>query len=569
MPTAGLANVLKFMPPPPPLGPAIVKAAVPQRQIIWLGLAIDLVAVCRPFVYMALIDSLMSNVSIMTLIAIIAILLFLAVCEFVFGFSRDHVLARASRQAASTFSYQIWDRIVVARRSFFGRWLPGDILERVGAVPTYYEAYIAIRSARFVTLPILIVMMGCALLISLPLSLVLLISVPAIWFWNALIAKRRSSALEAAIDTGIQAKSAGIETLQANEVTQALDRTDYAFRRAWAPLHSASSMSLTISSLTALSSRGAALSQAVITCGILVVAAVMVKNGLATIGQLIAFDMFAAQIRSKVSILVGLSNSQQIASTLDERVRSLVADLGAGVCPRYAELDGSAHEAVTLGRLELRNVTFSYPDGHPVLDNAALTLRGGERVAIVGGSGAGKSTLGRLLGALLQSETLELYHDGVPVPEPVDFLRTNVRYLPQDAVLISGSLAENIFLDDPLNLSAADLGRARSYIVELGLETFWPSNSRFGELIDSSGRNLSGGQRQRIHLCRILIRSAPVIVVDEPTTALDATSAEAVLSLIERVHSLACVVYVTHDPCVIERSARTLLTAERSVRAIA
>lgn len=174
------------------------------------------------------------------------------------------------------------------------------------------------------------------------------------------------------------------------------------------------------------------------------------------------------------------------------------------------------------GAIEFENVRFSYLDGTEVLNGLNLSVRPGERVAIVGPSGAGKSTLFNLLLRLYSPNSGRVLIDGRDIAAiKLASLRKSMALVSQDTSLFDDTVANNILLgdlsaNDEAVVNAAKLANAHEFIEALP-EGYQSSVGEFG-------RALSGGQRQRVALARAMLRSAPILLLDEATSALDAES---------------------------------------------
>jgi ATP-binding cassette subfamily B protein len=234
------------------------------------------------------------------------------------------------------------------------------------------------------------------------------------------------------------------------------------------------------------------------------------------------------------------------------------------------------------GDVAFDNVSFAYP-ARPkvfVLDAISLSVRAGEKVAIVGPSGAGKSTLFHLLLRFYDPARGEIALDGVPIrnadPQAV---RSRIALVPQDSVVFAASARDNIRFGRPDATDAeveraADLAHASEFIRRLpeGFET------RLGE----RGVTLSGGQRQRIAIARAILRDAPLLLLDEATSSLDAESETLVQTALEELmrhrttlviaHRLATVlscdrILVMDQGCIVEQGTHASLVAANGLYA--
>lgn len=212
------------------------------------------------------------------------------------------------------------------------------------------------------------------------------------------------------------------------------------------------------------------------------------------------------------------------------------AQLGAGALQRiFGLLDGQnsvvdAVNAVDAGRLSgdirFEDVGFIYPDGSVALSGVSFTVKPGSRVAFVGRSGAGKSTLFKLLPRLFDVTSGAIFLDGRDLRSlRIRALREQIALVSQDAVLLQGSVADNI--------GFGRVGAAREQVVLAakaaqadGFISALPMG--FDTVVSGSGTGFSGGERQRLSIARAILRDAPILLLDEPTSALDAESENAI-----------------------------------------
>ncbi|WP_309235400.1 ABC transporter ATP-binding protein [Streptomyces sp. TRM64462] len=206
-------------------------------------------------------------------------------------------------------------------------------------------------------------------------------------------------------------------------------------------------------------------------------------------------------------------------------------------------------ERLTNG-IEFRDVSFSYPGGGPtVLRNFSLTLPAGKCVALVGQNGAGKTTLVKLLSRLYEPTSGTILIDGHPVEEyDLGQLRRHIGVIFQDFVRYEDTARANIGLarvdaldDEPGIRRAADQADASAFLDELpqGLDT------QLGRWFEG-GRQLSGGQWQKVALARAFLRGAPVMVLDEPTAAIDAEAEAEIFARLREIADRATTLLIAH-----------------------
>jgi ATP-binding cassette subfamily C protein len=192
------------------------------------------------------------------------------------------------------------------------------------------------------------------------------------------------------------------------------------------------------------------------------------------------------------------------------------------------------------GEIQVRDLTFGYSRvSPPTLTNVSLTLKPGQRVALVGASGSGKSTLAKLVCGLYEPWQGNILFDGVPRAQiPRLVLTQAVAMVDQDIVLFAGTVRENLTLWDS-TVPDAQLTRA---CIDAGIHDVVLSlpGGYDGELLEGAA-NLSGGQRQRLDIARALVHDPAVLVLDEATSALDAETEYHILQQLRR-RGCACLI---------------------------
>jgi len=265
------------------------------------------------------------------------------------------------------------------------------------------------------------------------------------------------------------------------------------------------------------------------------------SSGEITLGGLLVFMTYLAGLYRPVRALARLGTTYASASAGAERIVELLDER-----PEVVEPERPAPLGRAQGAVAIRDVTFTYPGAsRPALEGVTLELRPGTSVALVGPSGAGKSTLAKLLLRFHDPDVGSVRLDGVDIRDlALADLRCNLAVVLQETLVFDGTVRENIAFglagaDDSQVEAAARAADAHEFVVAL------PDG--YDERIGQRGRRLSGGQRQRLAIARALIRDAPVLVLDEPTTGLDAEAAERVLAPLRRLMEGRATLIVSHD----------------------
>ncbi len=266
--------------------------------------------------------------------------------------------------------------------------------------------------------------------------------------------------------------------------------------------------------------------------------AVLVIRGEWTLGSLLAFQAYLGVVFGPAQFLSSANLQLQQARAALERVAALFA-----IKAEDPQTGGSRIERLR-GEIEFRRVGFSYGGQLPVLSGLSLHVHPGESVAVMGPSGVGKSTLLSLLLLFYRPTSGEIYFDGRPAAcYDLASLRRRVGYVPQRPRLFSGTILSNLRIgcsEAPASqvFAAAVLAGIHAEVLALpcGYET------QVGE----GGLKLSEGQKQRLALTQALVADPDILILDEPTTALDEAAEQSVLEALKKWRKGRTVIIVTH-----------------------
>lgn len=302
---------------------------------------------------------------------------------------------------------------------------------------------------------------------------------------------------------------------------------------------------LSMSTLT-----GAQFVQQLVNVCVVVLGVYLIIDQELTMGGLIAATFLSGRAMGPLGQAAGLMmqyhNAQTALTSLDqimgrpvERPQNSGSNSGFVSRPRLT------------GEIVFKEVTFKYPgQENAALRNVSLHIRAGEKVAILGRVGSGKSTLHKLILGLYQPEQGAVQVDGVDLRQldPAE-LRRSIGYVAQDVTLFYGSLRENLRMSVPL---ADDAALVRSAHVA-GITEFINTHPRgFDMLVGERGETLSGGQRQGIGLARAVLGDPPILLLDEPTGAMDHSTEETVRQRLAATMQNKTVLIVTHRTALLD-----------------
>ncbi len=279
----------------------------------------------------------------------------------------------------------------------------------------------------------------------------------------------------------------------------------------------------------------------------------LAAGGEVTAGALIASVQLNSRALAPLATLSSLAVRFQAARSALTGLNRIMA-LPRERDPARAYLSGDHWR----GEIELRDVEFGYASEGPLaVDGASLKLKPGDRVAILGRMGSGKSTLLRLMSALYRPRAGQIFLDGVEMGaiEPADVRRT-IQLVGQDARLFHGTLRENLRAAAPQS-DDAELVRIATALGVAEIAAADPAG--FDRPIGERGDTLSGGQRQAVALARGLLPAPKVLLLDEPTSAMDQRSEAEALRLLESLPADTIIVLVTHKQSVLPLANRLIV----------
>ena len=292
-------------------------------------------------------------------------------------------------------------------------------------------------------------------------------------------------------------------------------------------------------SIKALLSPVVSVTVAICTAIVLWRGAILILAGTMTVGELTVYLAYLARFFKPVKDLATTTNAVAQVTVGVERVRTILdADL---IIPD----DPNGLEPETLnGEIEFDHIAFGYDPAHPILTDLSLKIKPGQFVGIVGPTGSGKSTFVSLIPRFYDVQAGKVHIDGHDVRTyKLKHLRNQIGYVLQDTVLFRGTIFENIAFGRPGAtkeevIAAAKLANADGFISAMPLGYDTPVGER--------GLTLSGGQRQRIGIARVMIRNSPILLLDEPTAALDSESEKLVIDALEKLMKGKTVIAIAH-----------------------
>jgi len=285
---------------------------------------------------------------------------------------------------------------------------------------------------------------------------------------------------------------------------------------------------------------------------VLIVGGLHVMEGRLTVGRLYLVISYLGAVYGPLSAIAHTTGQLQGALAGSRRVRAMFA-----LHPETEDAADAVDATDVKGDIRFEDVGFTYPSGAQVLHDIAFSAAPGQMVALVGLTGAGKTTLVSLIPRFFDASAGRVLIDGVDVRQfRVRSLREKIAIVLQDPVLFAGTIAENLRygrLDaTPGEIEeAARAAHAHEFIARLpkGYDT---------EIAEAGG-GLSGGERQRLSVARAILKNAPILILDEPTSSLDAISEEIVFAALRRLRAGRTTIVIAHRLSTVRDADRILV----------
>jgi ATP-binding cassette, subfamily B, bacterial len=471
----------------------------------------------------------------------------------VLGFAGQYLGAWIGENFLHRMRTRVFAHLHTLSVSFFDRRRLGDILSRltgdVGAIESVVLSGVIGLLANILKV---VVFAGVLFYMDWRLALASLIAVPVFWAIARVFAIRIKIA-----SREVRARAGSItvvaeESLGNTMLIQAYGRQNAELERFGAQSMGSVHAELAATRVGALFSPLVDLIQVLGVLTILGVGIWELTAGHISLGGLLTFLIFLAQLYQPVQGLGSLSTSLFGATAAAERIIELLDEHPLVNAPAHPiPLDHPR------GALHLKQVSFTYPDTTtPVLHDISFAVAPGQTTAIVGASGAGKTTLLKLFLRFYDPTSGTITLDGTDLRDlDPEELRANIAIVLQETLLLDGTIAENIAAGRPdatpdQLITAAQAADAHDFITAL------PEG--YGTRVGQRGRLLSGGQRQRIAIARAMIRDAPILLLDEPTTSLDAGATQRILAPLRRLITGRTTIMISHNLLTVTEADRII-----------
>ncbi len=531
---------------------AILEQRGLYKDVLLAALLINVFALVTPLFSMNVYDRVVPNLAFDTLWALSVGVLLVLAADLVMRLLRSRFVDEASARVDIRLSAVLMERVL-------GMRLEGRP-DSVGSFAANLRGFEQVRDfiaagtvTALIDLPFALLFVFAMLWISPWLALPVLVIGVAIMVLGWVLQQRLQALSQTTYKASAQRNATLIEALSGLETLKA-QGAEGLIQARWEHTNAVlASAQVHMRALTAKATNGTNMLAQLAPVVLVIIGVYLIAERTLTMGGLIACTMLASRALAPAGSVVGLLLQYQNARTALEGLERLMAQPQERN-PREPGLQ----RPVLAGQIEFRNLSFAYPGrDDKVLENISFTINPGEHVALIGRVGSGKSTLQRLMMGLYQPTAGAVLLDGVDVRQlELSDVRRNISHVSQEVTLFFGTLRDNILFGQPHVTDAAILEA-----VEIaGLSDFVKRHPRGFDLpVGERGELLSGGQRQCVGLARAVVHNAPIMLLDEPTSAMDFSTEASITQRMAQFTQGKTVVLVTHRTSMLAMVQRVIV----------
>jgi subfamily B ATP-binding cassette protein HlyB/CyaB len=519
-----------------------------HRRVWWhvllASLFLQLLSLAFPLVTQAVVDKVVVHRTQSTLVVLGVAMGIFVVFSALLGWVRQYLVLHTGNRVDAVLGATVFAHLIRLPERYFERRPTGVIAARMHGIETIREFISSAAVTLVLDVPFLAIGLAVMFTYSVMLSLVVLAILGVITAMSLLVApafQRRMNdqfLLGARNQAFITEHVAGHETVKSLQMEPQLDRRYGAYLAAYlqsgfATRQVANTYNTVANALEQL------MTVLILMLGAWTVMHPQPDEAAFTIGMLVAFQMFAGRISQPVLRIVGLWQQFQQASLAVARLGDLMD------APAEPHSLVPSRSDARRGQIEFVDVGFRYGEDLPWLYRGVrLTIEPGRAIAVMGPSGSGKSTLAKLLQGFYRAGEGSIRVDDIDVRhQTANELRSHFGVVPQETVLFSGTIYDNLLAANPQATfdEIADVcRRAEIHATIMALPKGYQTE------IGERGVGLSGGQKQRIAIARALLKKPKVLIFDEATSSLDVPTAEAFAATVNQLRGQVTMIFVTH-----------------------
>lgn len=533
--------------------PVVIKYRQLFTEVLGISFCLQLFALATPLFSQVVIDKVLVHRGLTTLDVLVIGLCVVSLFEIILGGLRTYVFAHTTSRIDAQLGAKLFRHLLALPVSYFESRPAGQTVARVRELENVRDFLTSSALTLVIDLLFTVVFFAVMYYYSPTLTYIVLASLPFYVLLSVIITPILRSRIEEKFERGAANQAFLVETVSGVETLKAM-AVEPQMRQRWEEsLAGYVRASFRTISLGSFGSQSVQLINKLVTAALLWFGANLVVDNKLTIGELVAFNMLAAQVSNPILRLAQLwQDFQQFRISIDR--------LGDILNTKTEADTGATHPNLPAIRGDVRfeRVSFRYKPGLPeVVRDLSVNIRPGQVVGIVGRSGSGKSTLTKLLQRLYVPERGRVLVDGIDIAllDPA-WLRRQIGVVLQENVLFNRTVRDNIALAEPTMsmeavMRASNLAAAHEFILQL------PNG--YDTILEERGSNLSGGQRQRIAIARALATNPRILVFDEATSALDYESEAIIQKNMREICWGRTVFLVAHRLSTVRRADRILV----------
>jgi ATP-binding cassette, subfamily B, bacterial len=478
----------------------------------------------------------------------VAAVALIAVLDAVCSYAEKYLTTSVGQWVMHDLRRALYSHIQRLSLAYHDRKQTGDLISRVTSDIDAIQSFIASGLlGALINCITLVGMVGVMFYLNWRFTLIALSVAPALFFIIYSYTRRIKKASREVRKKEGEIVSIIQEVFSSMRVVKAFAREDYEQRRL--EEESLESVEITLHA-RGLKAKLAPLVQIIVatgTCLVLWFGARMVLDGALSVGALVVFILYMGKMYKPMQELSKMTDTYSKAAVGYERIQEILQTDG-----QLKDMRGARNAPRFKGQIEFEHVDFSYTRGTPVLKDINFKINPGQLAALVGPTGAGKTSIISLVARFYDPDSGVVKIDGADIRHlRQKSLRGQISFVLQDTLLFHAPVWKNIAYGKPEAsraeiLSAAQAANAHAFIENL------PQG--YNTVIGERGETLSGGQRQRIAIARAIIRGTPILILDEPSSDLDAASEKLVFQALDRLMEGKTSIVIAHRLSTIHRA---------------
>lgn len=521
-------------------------------QVVFAAIVINLIGLAAPLFIMNVYDRVVPNAAFETLWVLTIGVTLAFVFDFILKVLRGYFIDVAGRGADILLAGRLFQQVMNIRLGRHGS-SAGSFANQLREFETLRDFFTSATLVTFIDLPFVLLFVGFIAMIGGSVAVVPLVAVPIVLMVSLAVQKPLKKIIEQAAKDMDAKHGHLVESINALETIKALNAQSRTQAKWEGYVGQVSKIGLRTRFLASVALNFSGFTQQMVSILVVFYGVYLISEGDMSVGALVACTILAGRAMAPLGQAVALY-------TRFQQSRNALESLNQIMKMEVERPDGKnfVHTDRMKGGIVFQDVSFTYPNA-PLesLKHVDLQIKPGEKVGIIGRTGSGKSTILRLMLNLYNPTNGSILLDGLEIRQmdPVEF-RHDMAYVPQNLMLFSGSLRENLLVANPQAkpeqvVEAANMSAVSEFVRRHPMGFDMP----VGEM----GGQLSGGQRQSVAIARAMVKDAPIVLMDEPTSELDNRTEDHIIRSLKEHCKDKTVVVVTHKFSMLEMVDRIIV----------